>query len=183
MHRIAIAVVCLLAGCSSFESAGPADKSALARRLVEQQYGPELLVASGEAYADEYIRRMPDYSDYCETAANEEYCRIGAAGMTAEIKRAVMASAAEVTEYRTGTVEKLTALYAEAYTMDELRAAVAFIDSPEGRSIEAKAPMLMREAAAIEYDALRQWTDSVDAKVAAIMAMFGSAFATSTDEQ
>lgn len=132
------------------------------------------MAARGQAYVDEYMARLPDYTDDCEVVADEEQCNIAAINMTVEIKRVVTASTADIAQLRPGLIQQFAVLYSEFYTNEELRAAVAFMESPAGRSMEAKAPLLVIQASELEYRLLRPWTDSIDVKVEGIIYRFGS---------
>jgi hypothetical protein len=148
----------------------------MARRLVELQYSFSNMEAYGTAFTAEYKRRLSDYASYCDGAADPPMCRIAVSGLNAEIDRVLEGGSEEIAAQYIALADRLALAFADAYTEKELTAVLAFVESPEGRSMDAKTPALTLVTAPIEYDAIRPLTDKLQSRIDQIIDTFGSAF-------
>jgi hypothetical protein len=73
-------------------------------------------------------------------------------------------------------VEDQVDMMVDLYTAEELTAAIAFNESPEGRSMQAKTPAADARATAAAYVRLRPWIDLLGSQVEQIHEEYASEF-------
>ena len=69
---------------------------------------------------------------------------------------------------------KLVQIYAHDFTEDELRALLSFLQNPLGRKVITKLPLVMREGAVAGQEYFMSKQDSLNAKLAPIIAKYKS---------
>lgn len=142
-----LALCSLPAALAAQQPADPdAEKSTLVRQLLERMGAADQLVAAMEA-------GLP-----AQRAANP---RIPAVFWDRFL--------AEARERRGELVDSLVPIYTRTFTIDDLRAIVAFYDSPTGRRLLETQPALMREATALG----QAWGSRIGAEIGRQLASEG----------
>jgi hypothetical protein len=162
MRRIAITAALLLGACVSAPTEQPADKTLMARRFADLQNPPEVWRVYAQTYVAEALQKMPDYSDLCETAVEVDSCEEIARKMVGDMRVALNNSVDAIELLRPALIDDYAKAVADTYTADELSAALAFADSPLGRSMNKKAATFYARTTASEYARLRGWTDEIE---------------------
>ena len=176
MRHMAFSAVLLLGACAPASENLPANKAEMARRLAELQNTAEIWRVYAQAYVTEAMQTMPDYYDFCETAADVDRCEATAEKMVSEMKLALDESVEKIELVRPALIDDYAKALAETYTADELNAALAFAESPSGRSINKKAAALYARVIASEYGRLRGWTNEIALQLTAIYNKHGRDF-------
>lgn len=165
MRLSGIFLVLIMSACASAPSA-PLDKRALAERLAALQYPPETMRVMAKAYVDEYLVRLPDYTAACpQSGVFVEQCNAMANEIESEIRSAFERSIVWTDQLYPDMVADQIELMVDVYTVEELTAALAFSESPAGRSLLAKMPAADARATAESYDRLRPWIDLLGSQV------------------
>ncbi len=165
MHRIAIAVALLMAGCVSGPAPAATDKAAMARQLAELHNTPEVWKAYAQAYVDQLMLATVDYHDFCETAVDIDGCEALSEQALAEVKTVMDDAIGHIDAIRPGLIDDYAAAAADIYTEEELRAALAFADTPIGRAMNAKAGAMLARTAPLEYERLTIWNSTLSSSL------------------
>jgi hypothetical protein len=166
----------IVSACASAPST-PLDKRALAERLVDLQYTPETMRVMARSYVDEYLFRLPDYNAACPVAGEHVApCNAMAGDIEADIRIALERAIVWTDQLYPGMVEDQVDMMVDLYTAEELTAAIAFNESPEGRSMQAKTPAADARATAAAYVRLRPWIDLLGSQVDQIHEEYASEF-------
>jgi hypothetical protein len=129
-----VALLLLAAVSTQPVLAGDAERLALAREVIKSTRADRML--------DGITTHMKQMSSQAIGLSGEKLTpeqRVAAEKIQGEIMEVTMQAAKEM-------LAKMDALYAEVYTEAELKAMVAFFESPEGRSMIEKQPLLMQKS-------------------------------------
>ena len=166
-----IAGVCLAAAPAAM--AQKTDKLALARHYTELVNVPGLIESRFRSFADEMLAGAPDITTACSTYPDPAACRRTGAAIMLDVNIALDDAVAHVADYLGVLMESEAAVYAELYTLEELKAAIAFAESPAGKSIREKAPMIAKRLNDSEYELLRPWMDDLQKRMEDIYLKYG----------
>jgi len=161
MYRYAIIVALLLNGCVSGPAPVATDKATMARRLAELHNTPEIWNAYAKAYVDQLMLTTVDYHDFCETAVDIDGCEALSEQALAEVKAAMDDAISHIEAIRPGLIDGYAAAAADIYTEEELRAGLAFADTPIGRAMNAKAGAMLARTTPLEYEHLAAWNNGL----------------------
>lgn len=182
MRAILIAFALAATACAAVttgaKSVGeqPAEKAALARRYTDLVNVPGLIESRFRSFADEMLASVPDINAACANYPDASNCRRTGAAVMVDVNRALDAAVANVGDYLEVLKREQAAAYADIYTTEELAAAVAFAESPAGRSIRLKAPQVAKRLNDSEYALLRPWMDDLRQSMEDIYKKYGYTF-------
>lgn len=149
------------------------DKLALARHYTELVNVPGLLESRFRSFADEMLAGAPDIVSTCSSYPDPAACRRTGAAIMLDVNLALDEAVANVGEYLDILMESEAAVYADLYTLDELKAAIAFAESPAGQSIRKKAPAIAKRLNDGEYELLRPWMENLQRQMEDIYLKYG----------
>jgi hypothetical protein len=176
MRAIAFALVSV---ATAFVAAAPmataqqTDKLALARHYTELVNVPGLLESRFRSFADEILAGAPDIVATCGDYHDPAACRRTGAAIMLDVNVALDEAVANVGDYLDVLMEAEAAVYVEVLTIEELKAGIAFAESPAGRSIRAKAPTIAKRLSDNEYELLRPWMENLQKRMEDIYLKYG----------
>lgn len=153
---VIVAALVLSAGGAAGQTAAPADnavREALVRRYFKAMEFEKLMDSMVSSMAPVMVE---------QTAKSNPQLTAEQRSLISDVVRDAMHDV-----MTPKLIEMNVSLYAEAFSEAELRALVAFYESPEGRSIMHKTPALMPKAAAIARELMPQMEQEVLKRVCA----------------